>query len=307
MTGTGTKANPYVLTTAADWDTLASEGSQGKYCKLGADIDFSGTPYATNFKPLSVKFRSFDGCGHAIRGIYKNAVGSSFSLFEDVTTNAGYANVEIKDLTVEAEIIADKVRLFEYKSSTNIYNISNCCFILNFTGAIPDTGALFNTPTLTLNFTYCTIILNADISEARPLMLNGSIKSSQVRMNTVIRGSDSAVTDNALWQGVTMGDTGFFGGIELRDGGETPGSVLWAHGGHHGNVYQVIEYKNIAESLWNADLVSVCFYDKDRVGSAEVKNAVSNEQDLLIYDLTTAQCTDAAYLRSIGYVCEGEE
>lgn len=306
MTGSGTSSNPFVITTAEDLYLVADEGSQSKYFKLGADIDFTGTSYAKNFSSLRIKFRSFDGCGHTIRGIYKNAVGSSFNLFNDSSTSNDYAPVTIKNLTLEAEILADTIRIFNYTNTTSTYNITNCTFILNCTGGAPDTGGLINTDNLAVNFSYSTLILNADLSSARPLMMNGSFTGSQVRSDTVLRASDSSVTDNALWHGVTMADTGFFGTVDLRDGSENTGSVLWAYGGTHGNAYQVIEYRNIAEALWDGNISTVCFFDSEKCGSAEVKNTVSEEQNMLIHSLTTAQCTDAEYLRSIGYVCEGE-
>lgn len=307
MTGTGSSSSPFIIKTVEDLYLIKEEGSQAKYFELGADIDLTGTSYATNFQPLSIKFKRLDGKGHTIRGIYKNAVGSSFSIFEDDTTNLTYSQVTIRNLTVEAEIVADTVRIFNYNRSESVYNISNCCFILKCTGSVPETGALMHPAELTLNFSYCTIILNADLTEARPFMQNGSIMSSQVRSDAIIRMSDSTVTDNAMWQNVNIGDTGFFGSIELIDGGDAPGSIIWAYGGSHGNIYQVIEYENIAEALWNSTISTVCFYDKDKVGNAEIRNTISEEQNLLIHGLTTAQCTDAAYLRSIGYVCEGEE
>ncbi len=306
MTGSGTSGDPFVIMTVDDLYLIADKGSQSKYFKLGADIDFTGTAYAQNFSSLRIKFKSFDGDGHTIRGIYGNKVGSSFNLFNDSSTTTDYSTVTIKNLTIEAEILADSIRIFNYTNTTSTYNITNCTFIFNCTGGVPDTGGILNTEKLSVNFRYSTLILNADISSARPLMMNGSFTGCQVRSDIVLRASDSSVTDNALWHGVKMSDTGFFGTVDLRDGSENTGSVLWAYGGTHANAYQVIEYSNIAEALWNGNMSTVCFFDSEKCGSALVKNTVSEEQNVLIHSLTTAQCTDAEYLRSIGYVCEGE-
>lgn len=307
MTGSGTADNPFVIMNVEDLYAISDKCTVQSYIRLGADIDFNGTAYAKDFSTIVLKFRCLDGDGHTIRGIYKNTPSSAFVMFDDKSSNVGYFRSEIKNLTIEAEVIAKTIRIFDYSYVyTADYQITNCCFVFNLTEGGTNTGAVLNDPLISLNFKYSTLILNADLHAAHPLMNGGSFTGCQVRSDTVLRASDSAAAENALWNGVTAADTGFFGNIELRNGGDTPGSVLWANGGSHGNSYQVIEYKNVAESLWNAEIVSVCFYDSDKNGSAEVKNTVSDEQNLMLYGLATSQCTDAGYLRSIGYVCEGD-
>lgn len=308
MTGSGTVSDPYMVMNIEDLYAIDSKSSALSYIKLGADIDFSGTEYAENFKTIMFKCRSFDGDGHAIRGIYVSDPTGAFIMFDNRSSNRTAYPTEIRNLTIEAEIIANTIKIFDYNYIfTADYQITNCCFVFNLTEGGVNNEAMLNDSLIELNFKYSTLIINTDLHAAHKLMTGGSFTGCQVRSNTVLRSSDSSVTENALWHNVAAADTGFFGSVELRYGGEAPGSVLWAYGGNHGNAYQVIEYKNISEALWNATVSTVCFYDSEKTGNAEVKNTVSEEQNLLIHGLTTEQCTNAEYLRSIGYVCEGEE
>jgi hypothetical protein len=76
ITGTGTKSDPYLISSAEDWNTLAENVKggttyEGKYLQLGTDITVStmvGT-YAHNFMGM------FDGAGHKLTfnyGTYSN-------------------------------------------------------------------------------------------------------------------------------------------------------------------------------------------------------------------------------------------
>lgn len=308
MTGTGTVSDPYMVMTVEDLYAMEGTASVESYIKLGSDIDFSGTDYAANFKTITLKGRSLDGDGHTIRGIYVSDPTSAFVMFNDKSSNSANFPLEIKNLTIEAEIIANTIKIFDYSYiQLADYQITNCCFIFNLTEGGSNKEAVLNDSIIELNFKYSTLIINTDLNAAHQLMTGGSFTGCQVRTDTVLRTSDSATAENALWYNVAAADTGFFGKIDLRDGGDAPGSVLWAYDGNHGNAYQVIEYNNISEVLWNAAVSTVCFYDSEKTGSAVIKNTVSDQQNLLIHGLTTEQCTNAEYLRSIGYVCEGEE
>lgn len=305
MTGTGTQENPYIITTAAELMNMNNSGSRDKYFKLGNDIDFSNTVYAENFVPITLLCRCFDGNGHTIRGIYKNAPDSLANVFYDKSSSTAYTVLTIKNLTVEADLIGKNTKLFNYTNSNATYSVQNCKFILNFTEGDVSTESLINSLNLKVNFSYCTIILNADLHQAHSFMKNGSLTSCQVRSNTVLRASDSAIASNALWYDVDAADTGFFGRISIA--GSDSDTVLWAHNGIHSNCYQVLEYNNIAQLLWNGSISTVCFYDSDKAGNTDVKNTADSGQNALIHGLATKQCKDAEYLKSIGYVCEGAE
>ncbi len=76
MTGSGTKADPYVISSAkqygdfvAAYNALTAAPSETVYYKLGADIDLSGTeisPVGSSSVPFN---GSFDGNGHKISGV----------------------------------------------------------------------------------------------------------------------------------------------------------------------------------------------------------------------------------------------
>ena len=99
----GTEADPYIIYNKDQLNQLASRANasvsytQGKYFKLGADIEYDGTE--NNYTPIGTSgehFRgTFDGDGHTISGININSTASRLALFGDVR------NGIVKNVTLE--------------------------------------------------------------------------------------------------------------------------------------------------------------------------------------------------------------
>ncbi len=75
LAGDGTEVSPYLISSASDWNNLAdyinsvSNGFEGKFLKLTADISFDN-----NFQPLFIKdvdylLGTLDGDGHTVSGV----------------------------------------------------------------------------------------------------------------------------------------------------------------------------------------------------------------------------------------------
>ena len=68
ITGTGTSADPYVVTT---WDELADKAAEsGKYVKLGNDIDLNNEYPEGLASGLSVSCTQIDGDGKTVKNLY---------------------------------------------------------------------------------------------------------------------------------------------------------------------------------------------------------------------------------------------
>ena len=108
-TGEGTKASPYVITTASQLNAFAEDVSAGndykdKYVKLGADIDMSTSTLA--FTPVGTSeetpFRgSFDGANYTVKNL-KIAVGAENyqGLFGYADSVSSISNLKMLDANI---------------------------------------------------------------------------------------------------------------------------------------------------------------------------------------------------------------
>ena len=136
MTGTGSKEDPYIITTSADMKLVETDIS--KYYKLSNDIDLQGNDN-NQWTPIGFKsptFRgTFDGNGHTISGLYINSTDTgNFGLFGTI-----HKDGTVKNLSVSGDV----ANSYTY-TSTNVYvgglagknegNISNCYISVNVEG-----------------------------------------------------------------------------------------------------------------------------------------------------------------------------
>ena len=110
--GSGTEADPYIISTIADFNQLASITAScyyydGKYFRMDADLDFTGesfTPVGNSTKPFK---GILDGEGHSISGIYVETADTYKGLF-------GIVNGTVKNLTLTNST---------FKANTNVGGI----------------------------------------------------------------------------------------------------------------------------------------------------------------------------------------
>ena len=113
--GDGSEENPYVISSVAEWNAVASylenfnESYAGKYFKMSADLDFGGAE--GTFMPMGNDAIAFngviDGDGHTISNVVYNAGAniSSASKYVGVFRMAG-ADAVIKNMTVANSTIS---------------------------------------------------------------------------------------------------------------------------------------------------------------------------------------------------------
>lgn len=319
MTGTGTQTDPYILMTAEDLYEAETVGGAEVYLKLGADIDFDKTQYAEGFAPIPLKCLEFDGNGHTIRNIYYTNLSGVASVFKVFSRYNTAYEMSVKNLRVENVYLNGfETRFFASPTTFEacpIYLIG-CVISCSFKPA----SLLANSDYTFKSFMsdsnryiiadLCTFILNTENGVPHSLFNKGSISRSQLRINHVI-GETTAILYNrdAFFKNVSMSDTAIFGKISHRTQKEES-NLLFALDGIHTNVYQAVEYENYDKVIWNAIIGTPCFYDSEVAGDrvsiySSATNASYFPQN--IYALTTAQCKDPEYLKSIGFICEGAE
>lgn len=305
MNGTGTKTDPFVIMTAEELYHMGEYGSSDVYCCLGADISLNGTPYAENFTPIPICYGHLDGAGHSIKNIYVNTTDSDVNLFS-VTSDT---TVEITNLRLEnIEISAMNTYVFSSGNDTGCtVELYNCTFILNVRRLDKDyspTGSrcLLHNNLIMVNAELCTFAVKGDYAVPYSIFKNGAMKRSHLKLDLTIQGTLSmSAYGAAIFNNAIVTDSYFTGKIK------GPGyNILMAYEDVvFSNCYQVIEYELITGAYWNAVFLTPCFYDIDKMGTAEYKR--SKDGGEYFYGLTTEQCKDADYLRSIGFIAEKGE
>ena len=108
LEGDGTQSSPYLIASAADWNTLATEymaipgdSLTGKYVKLTADIDFTDTEIkALGYDGNTMFNGDLDGNGKTIKGISATLP----SLYYGGLITQAYTESSIHDLTIEGTL-----------------------------------------------------------------------------------------------------------------------------------------------------------------------------------------------------------
>ncbi|WP_438434979.1 dockerin type I domain-containing protein [Gorillibacterium sp. sgz500922] len=99
-TGSGTEADPYIITTAAQLDDVRNQ-YDAVYYKLGADIDLSGYDNWVPIGDQSFPFKSyFDGNGYTITGLTVNRPASSYAGLFGYLSGGQVQNVRLSDVNV---------------------------------------------------------------------------------------------------------------------------------------------------------------------------------------------------------------
>ena len=126
ITGTGTQADPYVVTT---WDELVSKAAEfGKYVKLGADIDMNDEyPEGLN-SAITINCNEIDGDGKSIKNIKTEANRLiSTSNINGICKNLNFTNMLIGGGSNSTTMIYQS----DYRG---VYKFNHCKFSGRFEG-----------------------------------------------------------------------------------------------------------------------------------------------------------------------------
>lgn len=310
MTGTGIQSDPYIITSAEELYEISSLGDGDTYFRLGSDIDFNGTPYAEKFEPIPVKFRELDGNGHCIRNIYINTL-SSASVF-NVIRNSNGAQTAIKNLTLEnVSIMASYVNLFTSGSGSNVVNLYGCTLLLDLSQNVAISsnssyGSLICNSYVTVNYELCTVSIKALMRNPFPLISRANFYRSHLCLDLdIISGLSSYVQSVAVFDNSKLTDSYLTGSISYRDSGDVNYFQIANYLCVAQNFYMAIEL--VGRSMFYCDMSTKtdCFFDSELMNGA-VHNQYNSSNCNKFHALTTAQCKDADYLNSIGFICAGD-
>jgi hypothetical protein len=302
MTGRGTQADPYILTTADDLYALATLGRTSVYCRLGCDIDLNGTPYAENFEPIPLFCREFDGNGFCIRNIYVNKPASTVNVFTLPTYNI---NAAVKDLRLEnVELIGENISVISSNYSNQV-SLYNCTFVLNVrrtdnVSSMTSAQCLMASENVGLSSTLTTVAVRGFYNKQFAIFRGSSLERCHIHLELEIGSGDSTDgSSGSFLTGCTLADSYVTGSISAAS--QLTDSTNMSYGCTFNNSYTAMSYVRQNNVYWKGSMTTPCFYDKELAGNRDFTDS------RLYYGLTTAQCKNVEYLQSIGFIVAGEE
>lgn len=320
MNGAGTKESPYIIMNADDLYSMETVGGSEVYFAMGSNIDLNNSQYAENFKPIPLNCKKLTGNNYVIRNInYSNPVENA-SIFSVAGTE------ENNDISIDGLII-DNIRLsgknvFIFRNDTGnkcTVSLEHCVFTLNdivFCVSEPCTQGsqrcMMHDNNIAVTADYCTFVARVSLHKMQPLFSGDTISHSQLKLEistvTLPLLSDSY---NIPMVSVTVSDSYFFTTIDRKVNAGAEAMNFSSYDSIFSSCYMVCEViAGISSLWWNGIMGNVCFFDKEvlarNIKSVSMKNDKSGYSSKLL-GLTTEQCKDPVYLRSVGFSCAGAE
>ncbi len=298
MTGTGTQADPYIIQNFDD--LLNVSGGSGTYYKLGVDIDVNDTPYANGWKSqVNLECSSFDGDGHTIRNIVMSqpiTYGDYKFTFPFGCSSSFSGSTAYKNLNIEnAYILGENPGLFRFYVRTHTF--TNCRFSVHFFSSHSDSVASFGLIAAYSNVIAdlydCSFFLEIDEDKYfHTLWDSGSIYDCQFKVNIRTNASNGLKLFYKDFNGSSL-----LGSITCSNTSYSPTFF-----NSMSNSYMAANVSGFGTITLAESVPLTSFYDKELIDSASsIATATS------LYPLTTAQCKDAVYLKSIGFAVEGSD
>ena len=279
MLGTGTRLDPYQITTVAEFRSMNDATA---YFKLMNDLDVNDTQWASGWTSVTLQFKEFDGNGYEIRNINYNGTGTA------ITVNT--SNATVKRANFNNFISAGSASCIRNTASNNLYfNECNFGFDVNTNHIFDVAGSTSYVVFNRCAFTLSGVVLKQfnRLAYGDNMMTNCHVNLSNLKLPNAISGSQELAFINLNATRVSIL------GKATKD---ATGTVRW-----FSQASQCFVAVDMADSLYkptifsNRNPTTSCFYDKDLMG--ETLTAQTN-----VHALTTAQCKDKDYLNSIGFV-----
>lgn len=321
MTGTGTLEDPYVILNV---DDLYSMTSIGAYYRLDTDIDFNNTPYAQSFVPIPFKGLQLDGNGHTISNIYSFFPTTNANVFHTWAKSQAPVDQFICNLNMKNIYIHGKVINFfgwpgPYPPTEGSLNLSNCVIAMKCTptavqefinSGSTDYMCLFGGKRKVLNFTDCTLAVDADLHVISPVFNRATFSRSQVKLNIRVFTPDAAadITKTLMFSTV-FSDSYCFGNISYPPMDSKENYLNFCSKSQISNSYFVMDFSGYEKLvLLDSNVSNTCFYDKDIAGDVLFEERISGSSEPTpsgrLFALETEKCKSLSYLKSIGFLCE---
>ncbi|MDE6035514.1 MAG: hypothetical protein K2G36_06350 [Ruminococcus sp.] len=308
--GKGTAENPYIIMTADDLYFMSSIGGSDVYFSLGADIDFNNTPYADNFRPITLDCKHIAGNGHVIRNVNYVVNGSDASMF---VLTGDSQKISVENLYIEnIRLTGKNVFLFGNTGENNSISLRYCTIIMNdITASEPDTASethkhcILHGAGIEISADYCMFVIKSSSKTVYPYFSGDTITHSQMNfeifVNDFVRstgGYNSVITES------DVSDSYFFVNITTSKISGLSTFDFSSKKCVFSGCYLVCEVSSLIYNLyWYGNIITTCFYDVDVLRRNNTVTSVNGDNIKNIYKLTTEQCKDAEYLRSIGFSC----
>ncbi len=154
MTGSGTAADPYIISSAAD---LASIVDMAAYYEVANDIVLSGTytPIGTFIAPFT---GSFDGKGFTIHNLYINSPASDFQGIFACLNGATVKNIVLANVNITGRSYVGGIAGYTFKDNPTISSCSvqGSITATNYCGGIAGAFFAFAAQTNSTGATDCT-------------------------------------------------------------------------------------------------------------------------------------------------------
>ncbi|MDE6672393.1 MAG: hypothetical protein K2J36_06840 [Ruminococcus sp.] len=312
MKGKGTSENPYIIMTADDLFSMSETGGNDTYFSLGTDIDFNNTPYAENFMPIPLNCKKLSGNSHVIRNVNYVTPDGNASMF---VLTGETQNITIENLYIENIRLSGKnVFLFGNSGKNNSISLKHCTVVMNDMIILDATSAdenyrhcIVHDDGIAVSADYCTFVIKAQSYRIYPFFSGDRISHTQLNLEIYANafagttgGYNSMITDSVV------SDSYFFVNIASN---KTSGLVAVDFSSHtckFSGCYLVCDVCSVVLNVyWYGEIQSTCFYDIDVLRKNNQIALVDGDNLKNIRRLTTQQCKDAEYLRSIGFSCMG--
>lgn len=302
MTGTGTQADPYIVTNVDEFIEAAPQNGNA-YIKLGADINMDGV------QDQYVSFTELDGDNHKFINMVTIA---DVSAGHHVLRIILLRNTKIKNVDFSSCLVnlgGTLINLVSSSSATGSLTIENCNFsvCLKMADNKPPTifsgGSYNNRPNLNINL--CVFDITYESTTNAASLINAQymtpyIEDSHFKMNITVHGNRS--DQGTLLPARSFRNVYITGSFD-NDSAEGTGSYLI--NGEFYHTYVAIESQRRGKTnVMYGTCYDVCFYDNQLWSGSEEITVTNNG---MLYALPTEKCKDMDYLNSIGfYVAPGE-
>lgn len=317
MTGTGTQTDPYVIMTAAELCSMKENGGSEIYFKLGTDIDFNGTPYAEHFEGITLNCAELDGGGHCIRNIVSQSGDKKPSVFYTIP-RGNDKKIEIKNLRLEnVHLKGELTHVFCMNTYNNVYTylkLYNCVFLLNITQYSSISAS--TTGSSCMNNEYirkpeaelCTFCFKSVFKVPRAFIGDMTVKRCHIHLDSYIdEAMPTVYNGGGLIAHSRFADSYITGKVRYGEGNPNGYRYVCSQCGDFDNTYFALNVENGKKLYWDANFITVCFYDKDLIPNAINTHSYINSKVEKLLALTTEQCKNAEYLISVGFLCAGDE
>ena len=177
VTGTGTQADPFVVTTYAE---LAEKTPRG-YVKVGNDINITNEYPDGDMPVLTVNY-GIDGNGKTISNWYRTTGGRLINIYD---------SAHIDNLTLKNIYVTYEDDIFGFPANNNIWRFNNC----KFSGYV--SGRLYGGSNPYNHFKNCSFNIKSGNSGSSYYIMNSNCLNCYIHVHFTKNGGNGLFGNNA--------------------------------------------------------------------------------------------------------------